>query len=116
MSNKPKVVEITEEEDGEPIETTVHAVEVEQTPTQICLKKLTKQKTKYNRQLLSCQSEEDKVRLQQLIDSINDMRFILKLSNTNKNLINKVLYYVKYPDTIQQIQESVIHKIETEEI
>ena len=116
MQRTPKVVEITEEEDGEPKETEMHAVEVEQTPTQICLKKLTKQKTKYNRQLLSCQSEEDKVRIQQLIDGINDMRFILKLSNTNKNLINKVLYYVEYPDTIQQIQESVIHKIETEEI
>ena len=106
MSRTPKVVEITEEED-EP---------VEQTPTQICLKKLTKQKTKYNRQIMSCQSEEDKLRLQQLIDGINDMRFILKLSNTNKNLINKVLYYIKYEDTVQQIQESVIQKILNEEI
>ena len=116
MSNKPKVVEITEEEDGEPIEVVVHAVEVEQTPTQICLKKLTKQKTKYNRQLLSCQSEEDKVRIQQLINGINDMRFILKLSNTNKNLINKIFTYIEYPETIQQIQETVIQKIESEEI
>ena len=116
MKRTPKVVEITEEEDGEPIETAVHAGVAEQTPTQICLKKLTKQKTKYSRQMMSCQSEEDKVRLQQLIDDINDMRFILKLSNVNKNLINKVLYYVEYPDTIQQIQESVIHKIESEEI
>ena len=116
MKRTPKVVEITEEGDDDPVETAVHAVVVEQTPTQICLKKLTKQKTKYNRQMMSCQSEEDKVRLQQLIDGINDMRFILKLSNVNKNLINKVLYYVQYPDTIQQIQESVIQKIESEEI
>ena len=116
MKRTPKVVEITEEEDGEPVEVAVHAVEVEQTPTQICLKKLMKQKTKYNRQIMSCQSEEDKARFQQLIDGINNMRFILKLSNTNKNLINKILTYIEYPETIQQIQETVIQKIESEEI
>ena len=111
MSRTPKVVEITEEEEEVPIET--HVVEL--TPTQVCLKKLTKQKTKYNRQKLSSQSEEDKEKYQELIDGINDMRFIIKMSNTNKNMINKVLEYIKYPQTIQEIQTSVIQKIEEDE-
>ena len=112
MSNTPKVVEITEEEDEVPVET--HTIEL--TPIQNSLKKLTKQKTKYNRKSMSSQSEEEKLNYQHLIDSINDMRFILKLSNTNKNLVNKVLYYIKYPQTVQEIQDSVIQKIESEEI
>ena len=111
MSRTPKVVEITEEEDEEPVE--VHVVEL--TPTQICLKKLTKQKTKYNRQQNSSQSNEERETYKQLIEGINDDRFIIKLSNTNKNMINKVLAYIQYPQTIQEIQESVIQKITSEE-
>ena len=111
MSRTPKVIEITEEEDEVPVE--VHVVEL--TPTQICLKKLTKQKTKYNRQQNSSQSDEEREAYKQLIEGINDDRFIIKLSNTNKNMINKVLAYIHYPQTIQEIQESVIQKIESEE-
>ena len=111
MSRTPKVVEITEEEDEEPVE--VHVVEL--TPTQICLKKLTKQKTKYNRQQNSSQSNEERETYKQLIEGINNDRFIIKLSNTNKNMINKVLAYIQYPQTIQEIQESVIQKITSEE-
>ena len=112
MSNTPKVVEITEEGEEKPVSVTV----VELTPNQVCLKKLTKQKTKYNRQSMNSQSEEDKLKFEQLMTEINNMRFILKLNNTNKNLINKVLYYIKYPQTIQEIQEELIHKIESKEI
>ena len=111
MSRTPKVVEVTEEEEEVPVE--AHVVEL--TPTQVCLKKLTKQKTKYNRQKMSSQSEEDKEKYQELIDGINDMRFIIKMSNTNKNMINKVLAYIQYPQTIQEIQASVIQKIEDDE-
>lgn len=111
MSRTPKVVEVTEEEEEVPVE--AHVVEL--TPTQVCLKKLTKQKTKYNRQKMSSQSEEDKEKYQELIDGINDMRFIIKMSNTNKNMINKVLAYIQYPQTIQEIQTSVIQKIEEDE-
>ena len=112
MSRTPRVVEITEEEDVEvPVET--HVIEL--TPTQICLKKLTKQKTKYNRQHNSSQSDEERETYKQLIEGINNDRFIIKLSNTNKNMINKVLAYIHYPQTIQEIQESVIQKIESEE-
>ena len=64
---------------------------------------------------MSSQSEEDKEKYQELIDGINDMRFIIKMSNTNKNMINKVLEYIKYPQTIQEIQTSVIQKIEEDE-
>ena len=111
MSRTPTVVEITEEEDEIPVE--VHIVEL--TPTQLCLKKLTKQKTKYNRQLNSAQSDEDRDKYQQLIDGIKEDRFIIKLSNTNKNMINKILAYIQYPQTIQEIQNSIIQKIESDE-
>ena len=111
MSRTPTVVEITEEEDEIPVE--VHIVEL--TPTQVCLKKLTKQKTKYNRQLNSAQSDEDRDKYQQLIDGIKEDRFIIKLSNTNKNMINKILAYIQYPQTIQEIQNSIIQKIESDE-
>ena len=111
MSRTPTVVEITEEEDEIPVE--VHVVEL--TPTQLCLKKLTKQKTKYNRQLNSAQSDEDRDKYQQLIDGIKEDRFIIKLSNTNKNMINKILAYIQYPQTIQEIQNSIIQKIESDE-
>ena len=112
MSRTPKVVEITEEDEEVPVETTV----IELTPTQLCLKKLTKQKTKYNRQLMSSQSAEERQKYQQLIDNINDIRFIIKMSNTNKNMINKVLAYIEYPQTMQEIQESLIEKIEEDKI
>ena len=111
MSRTPTVVEITEEEDEIPVE--VHIVEL--TPTQLCLKKLTKQKTKYSRQLNSAQSDEDRDKYQQLIDGIKEDRFIIKLSNTNKNMINKILAYIQYPQTIQEIQNSIIQKIESDE-
>ena len=112
MSNTPKVVEITN--DGE--ETPVEAHVIELSPSQLCLKKLTKQKTKYNRQRNSSQSEEDRETYQQLINKIDDMRYIIKLSNTNKNLVNKILTYIEYPRTIQEIQEELIQKIESEEV
>ena len=112
MSRTPKVVEITEEDEEVPVETTV----IELTPTQLCLKKLTKQKTKYNRQLMSSQSEEERQKYQQLIDNINDMRFLIKMSNTNKNMVNKVLAYIEHPQTMQEIQESIIEKIEEDKI
>ena len=112
MSRTPKVVEITDEDEEVPIETTV----IELTPTQVSLKKLTKQKTKYNRQLMSSQSAEERQKYQQLIDNINDIRFIIKMSNTNKNMVNKVLTYIEYPQTMQEIQESLIEKIEEDKI
>ena len=112
MSNTPRVVEVTDDGEETPVET--HIIEL--TPTQLSLKKLTKQKTKYNRQRNSAQSEEDRGTYQQLIDKINDMRFILKLSNTNKNLVSKVLAYIEYPQTIQEIQDALIEKIESDEI
>ena len=112
MSRTPKVVEITEEDEEVPVETTV----IELTPTQVCLKKLTKQKTKYNRQQMSSQSAEERQKYQQLIDNINDMRFIIKMSNTNKNMVNKVLAYIEHPQTMQEIQESLIEKIEEDKI
>ena len=112
MSRTPKVVEITEEDEEVPVETTV----IELTPTQVCLKKLTKQKTKYNRQLMSSQSEEERQKYQQLIDNINDIRFLIKMSNTNKNMVNKVLAYIEHPQTMQEIQESIIEKIEEDKI
>ena len=112
MSRTPKVVEITDEDEEVPVETTV----IELTPTQVCLKKLTKQKTKYNRQQMSSQSAEERQKYQQLIDNINDMRFIIKMSNTNKNMVNKVLAYIEHPQTMQEIQESLIEKIEEDKI
>ena len=112
MSRTPKVVEITDEDEEVPVETTV----IELTPTQVSLKKLTKQKTKYNRQLMSSQSAEERQKYQQLIDNINDIRFIIKMSNTNKNMVNKVLTYIEYPQTMQEIQESLIEKIEEDKI
>ena len=112
MSRTPKVVEIAEEDEEVPVEATV----IELTPTQICLKKLTKQKTKYNRQRMSSQSEEEKQKFQDLIDNINDIRFLIKMSNTNKNMVNKVLAYIEYPQTMQEIQESLIEKIEDDKI
>ena len=112
MSNSPKVVEISD--NGEEIPVEAHVIEL--SPSQICLKKLTKQKTKYNRQRNSSQSEEDRETYKQLIDKINDIRFIIKLSNTNKNLVSKILTYIEYPQTIQEIQEALIQKIESEEV
>ena len=112
MSNSPKVVEISDNGEETPVE--AHVIEL--SPSQLCLKKLTKQKTKYNRQRMSSQSDTDRDKYQQLKDSINDMRFIIKLSNTNKNLISKVLTYIEYPQTIQEIQEELIQKIMKEEI
>ena len=110
MSRTPRVVEITEEEEI-PVE--AHVVEI--TPTQLCLKKLTKQKTKYNRQYNSSQSDEERESYKQLIAGIDKERFIIKLSNTNKNIINKVLAYIEYPKTIQDIQAEAIEKIENDE-
>ena len=110
MSRTPRVVEITEEEEI-PVE--AHVVEI--TPTQLCLKKLTKQKTKYNRQYNSSQSDEERETYKQLIAGIDKERFIIKLSNTNKNIINKVLAYIEYPKTIQDIQAEAIEKIENDE-
>ena len=110
MSRTPRVVEITEEEEI-PVE--AHVVEI--TPTQLCLKKLTKQKTKYNRQYNSSQSDEERESYKQLIAGIDKERFIIKLSNTNKNIINKVLAYIEYPKTIQEIQAEAIEKIENDE-
>ena len=112
MSNLPKVVEISD--NGEETPVVAHIIEL--TPSQLCLKKLAKQKTKYNRQRNSSQSEEDRETYQQLINKINDMRYIIKLSNANKNLVNKILTYIEYPQTIQEIQEALIQKIESEEI
>ena len=112
MSHTPTVVEITEEEEEKPVPTKMSEIN----PTQKALKKLTKQKTKYDRRINSAQSEEDKLKYEQLVAEINDMRFILKLNNTNKNLINKILYFIEYPETIQEIQDKIIGKIEEGEI
>ena len=111
MSRTPRVVEVTEDEEEVPVE--AHIVEI--TPTQLCLKKLTKQKTKYNRQYNSSQSDEERESYKQLIEGIDKMRFIIKLSNTNKNMINKVLAYIEYPQTIQEIQAQAIQRIESDE-
>ena len=65
---------------------------------------------------MSSQSAEERQKYQQLIDNINDIRFIIKMSNTNKNMVNKVLAYIEYPQTMQEIQESLIEKIEEDKI
>ena len=121
----PKVVEITEEAQAlNEVEEDKHETQaqpttvqekVELTPIQLGLKQLSKIKGKYNRQLLKCQSEEDKKKYQQLIEKIDDARFILKLSNLHKNVVDKVLDYMSYPADIDGIQDMILNEIDAGE-
>ena len=114
----PKVIEITEEEEEqveEPMSQPTIKEKVELTRTQLGLKQLTKIKGKYNRKLLKCESEDDKKKFQQLIEKIDNARFILKLSSLNKNIVNKVLNYVVYPGDIDGIQEMILNEIDANE-
>ena len=76
---------------------------------------MSKIKRKYNRQLLKCQSEEDKKKYQQLIEKINNTRFILKLCNLHKNVVDKVLDYMSYPSDIGVIQYMILTEIDAYE-
>ena len=115
----PKVIEITEEEEQQEEEPTNQPTMIrekaELTPIQLGLKQLSKIKGKYNRQLLKCQSEEDKKKYQQLIEKIDNARFILKLSNLHKNVVDKVLDYMSYPADIGGIQDMILTEIDTDE-
>ena len=111
----PKVVEITEEEEDKhetQAQPTTVQEKAELTPIQLGLKQLSKIKGKYNRQLLKCQSEEDKKKYQQLIEKIDNARFILKLSNLHKNVVDKVLDYMSYPADIGGIQDMILNEID----
>ena len=113
----PKVIEITEEEQHEEEATQPTTVQekAELTSIQLGLKQLSKIKGKYNRQLLKCQSEEDKKKYQQLIEKIDNARFILKLSNLHKNVVDKVLDYMSYPADIGGIQDMILNEIDAGE-
>ena len=116
MKQTPRVVECNDEETATVEQTTTPIVEEpDQSPLKNCLKKLTKQITKYKRQVMKANSEEDQKKYKQLIDYINDLRFILKLSAPNQCMLNKVLAYIEYPETYQDIQNRVIAKIEADE-
>ena len=115
----PKVIEITEEEEQQEEEPTNQPTMIrekaELTPIQLGLKQLSKINGKYNIQLLKCQSEEDKKKYQQLIEKIDNARFILKLSNLHKNVVDKVLDYMSYPADIGGIQDMILTEIDTGE-
>ena len=121
----PKVIEITEEESNdqqaeeqyeeEPATQPIIIEKVELTRTQLGLKQLSKIKGRYTRKLLKCESEEDKKKYKELIEKIDNARFILKLSSLNKNIVNKVLDYVVYPGNIDGIQEMILNEIDANE-
>ena len=61
-------------------------------------------------------SEEEQKNIQKSIDYINELRFILKMSPTNKSIINRVLTFIESPIDYQGIVEDVLSKIESNEI
>ena len=125
MEHTPTVVEITEEsEQNETTETPVSNSPRENpvktikqlTQNQKNLKQLSKRKAKYQRQLLKSESVEDSERFKKLITNIDNYRYMIKLSKMNKNTINKVLAFIDYPMTIQEIQDSITEQIESDNI
>ena len=116
MKHTPQVIDITEEEEAD-VEKSTTQPKVEEGPSiQDSLKKLTKQITKYKRQLIKATSEEEQKNIQKSIDYINELRFLLKMSPTNKSIINRVLTFIESPIDYQGIVEDVLSKIESNEI
>ena len=111
MKRTPKVVNLTEEEEEAEEQAKTQRQKVELTPLQQNLKQLSKQKAKYHRQFMKSQSEEDKQRCIALMDNIDDMRFILRLSDLNKNIINKILKFIEYDGDVSVVQALVEAKI-----
>ena len=61
-------------------------------------------------------SEEEQKSIQKSMDYINELRFILKMSASNKNIINRVLSFIESPIDFQGIVDDVLSKIESNEI
>lgn len=115
MNRTARVIECTEEEeDG--VEKSTTEPKVEETTLQESLKKLTKQITKYKRQLMKATSEEEQRNIKMSIDYINNLRFILKMSQPNRCIINRVLAYIDSPIDYQKIVDDAIAKIGRDEI
>ena len=116
MRHTPTVVEVEEEDVSE-----VEVVPAEKKVTEInpitqSLKKLTKQITKYKRQMMKATSEEEQGNIQKSIDYITTLRFILKMSQPNKCLINKVLSYIDSPLDYDAIVKDALARIDRNEI
>ena len=109
MKHIPQVIDITEEEEADVKKSTTQ-------PKVDSLKKLTKQITKYKREQIKATSEEERKNIQKSIDYINELRFILKMNQTNKRIINRVLTFIESPIDYQGIVEDVLTKIESNEI
>lgn len=48
-------------------------------------------------------SEEEQKNIQKSIEYINELRFILKMNQTNKSIINRVLHFIESPIDYQGI-------------
>ena len=116
MNHMPTIVEVEEEEVSDVEVEAVEPKVVEINPITQSLKKLTKHITKYKRQMMKATSEEEQSNIQKSIDYINTLRFILKMSQPNKCLINKVLTYIESPHNYDSIIKDALAKIERDEI
>ena len=116
MKHTATVVECADDEDSEVEIVTKEPEVTELNPITQSLKKLTKQITKYKRQMMKATSEEEQSNIQKSIDYINTLRFILKMSQPNKCLINKVLTYIDSPYNYNMIVEDAMAKIKNNEI
>lgn len=116
MKPTAKVIECDDEDNSATEVSTAVPVIQEESSIQQCLKNLTKQITKYKRLLVKATSEEEQKNIQKSIEYINDLRFILKMSPTNKCVINRLFKYIEYPCDYQAIVDDAIKKIEQKEI
>ena len=116
MKRTVAVEDFADDEDSEVEIEVEEPKEVTLSPIQYSLKKLTKQVTKYKRQMMKATSEEEQNNIQKSIDYINTLRFILKMSIPNRCIINKVLTYIESPLNYNAIVEDVITKIKNDEI
>ena len=116
MNRIAKVDEIEEDDASDVENEQADPKVVEINPITQSLKKLTKQITKYKRQMMKATSEEDQSNIQKSIEYINTLRFILKMSQPNKCLINKVLSYIDSPLNYDAIVKDTLAKIDRDEI
>ena len=106
----PIVTDVTEEEER------AEAQRAAEQPTEESLtahlNSLSKKATLYKRQISRADNEEDKQHNQACLDYIDDLRFVLKMNQTNRNIIDRLFKIINIHKTYSEIVDAVIEKIE----
>ena len=108
----PIVTDVTEEEERAEAQRAAAAAQPTEDSLKAHLKSLSKKATTYKRQISRADNEEDKQHNQACLDYIDDLRFVLKMNQTNRNIIDRLFKIINIHKTYSEIVDAVIEKIE----